>query len=211
MNGTNENAIVGLIYALITPIIILNFFAPVVGGIWLGFLGEWSAIGVGIAYMFMGVMIVSILIIPSILLGAPAILLIRKGHRFWGGILGIPSLAWTHLIIVGSGAFVLFYFREEAYRSDYLLPFLLWGGAVAVAPWTYLASKEPNSSPAHTSAFFFLTGVVAACVGILFFEVEALLEIATIIAVPMGLSFVLQLIQLAGSAVETHDPYNPTY
>ena len=52
-------------------LLVLNALGGIVSGIWLGVIGEWWALGVGLVGLFVSPFLVTILLIPGLLFAAP--------------------------------------------------------------------------------------------------------------------------------------------
>ena len=74
--GVSMSAIIGM---LSLPLLLLNSFSGIVGGIWLAFIGDWGSIGLAILALFIGAFSCAILLLPGLLFAAPAAVLIEKG------------------------------------------------------------------------------------------------------------------------------------
>ena len=75
------NALVKLMNLFALPIMILNLLGGIVSGIWLAILGQWWAIGAGIASLFLSTLLLGIVLMPSALLALPGIYLQEKGVK----------------------------------------------------------------------------------------------------------------------------------
>lgn len=127
------------------PIILLNFFSGLVGGVWLLFEGQWAMVAFGFLYGFVGVMALSLILLPGMLFAIPAATAFERNRPTLAALLGAPSLTWTLLVLTASCVFI---FSRIATIGDGGIPFLLWGYSVALSPWTHMASKEASDSPA---------------------------------------------------------------
>lgn len=144
------------------PIMILNMAGGIVGGIWLVFLGEWRLIGIGILLLFTSHWILSILMIPSMPIAGIAVYFYEKNNPL-GHLFGFISQLYTNILIIGTCVFAFllcssFYSGEIGLRY---IPYLLWSWGMALGPWQFFASKEPdNEFSAITlfsaSVFYFL-------------------------------------------------------
>ena len=61
-------ALLGLMSVLAVPLMIVNMLGGIVSGIWLAVLGEWGAIGYGIAALVVSGLVLSIVLMPALLL-----------------------------------------------------------------------------------------------------------------------------------------------
>lgn len=131
---------------LAIPIVLFNFAGGIVGGIWLAVIGEWGALGTGIAALVFGTLAIGIALAPSLALLPLAESASRRSNIVAMVFLGIISVGYTYIVMAVwcVGAFV--FFLEYAARGS-VLPYLLWSYAVATGPWTYMARKEAQSDP----------------------------------------------------------------
>ena len=91
---------------LTIPLMFLNFFGGIASGIWLTILGQWWAIGYGIAGLFSSSSLLSLAMMPGLIFAAPASMLAQKGKL----ILAFPLMllgAVLSLYWLNSTAFLL--------------------------------------------------------------------------------------------------------
>jgi hypothetical protein len=131
-----------LLQLLLLPLMLLNFFGALVAGIWLAVLGDWRAIGYGIASIFVSTFILGIALLPQSVLGAPAIWCYEKGYRVVGWIFGLLSAVYLYALITVWCGFVFWFFMSMSKSPHALFPLLLWSYGIATAPWSYMANKE---------------------------------------------------------------------
>lgn len=72
-------ALTRLAVALSFPLMLLNLLSGIVSGTWLAVLRDWSAIGLGVGSVFLSTLILGIVLMPSLLLAAPAAYFAEKG------------------------------------------------------------------------------------------------------------------------------------
>jgi hypothetical protein len=153
----------GVFLLLLVPLVILNFLGGVIGGVWLAILGDWSTIFFGIAYMALGAIGLSVLLLPGIALAAP--LAFMSERNIVGAIIiALPSLFWTFGVMAVSCAWA--FSRSTSSHEGWLMPHFLWAYATAIAPWSYMASKEPQDSSAGVSVFFAQIGTISMMVAV---------------------------------------------
>jgi len=131
---------------LTVPIMFLNFGGGIVGGIWLAFLGQWKLIGLGILLVFVSHWILSILMMPGIPIAAIAAHLLEKKNPF-GYFVGYLSQLYTNVLVVGT-CVLAFFICSNFYRGPVsfgYIPYLLWSWGMALGPWQFFASKEPEN------------------------------------------------------------------
>ena len=151
-----------IIEILSLPIILLNMVGGIVGGIWLAVLGEWGLIGIGILLLFTSHWILSILMIPSLPLAGIAMHFYEK-KNFLSHVFVFISQLYTNILIIATCVFAFFVcssFDSGNIGVGYI-PYLLWSWGMALGPWQFFASKEPeNEFSAITlfsaSVFYFL-------------------------------------------------------
>lgn len=135
-----------IIEILNIPIILLNFGGGIVGGVWLAFLGEWKLIGIGILLLFTFNWILSILMIPGLPLAGIAVYFYKKKNPL-GHLFGFISQLYTNILIMGT-CILAFLICSNFYKSGIgfgYIPYLLWSWGMALGPWQFFASKEPNN------------------------------------------------------------------
>jgi hypothetical protein len=118
----------------------------IIAGIWLAFLGEWGLILIGIVLLFTSHFYLSILMLPGLLFAPICVRLYEKKNPL-GHLFGFLSQFYTNLLIVGTCAFAFFvctrfYVGESKFG---LIPYLLWSWGMALGPWQFFQSKEPDN------------------------------------------------------------------
>ncbi|HEC90825.1 MAG TPA: hypothetical protein ENI55_04080 [Alphaproteobacteria bacterium] len=123
---------------------ILNMLGGIVSGIWLAVLGDWWAIGYGVAGLFLSHFFLATLLMPGMLISVPAMILLDKGKTLLGVPLILLGNIYTVAIMSGwcLGIFIFFMTRAD---SDNYIPLLLWSYGAALGPWIYMAQKEQQS------------------------------------------------------------------
>lgn len=184
---------------LILPIMILNFFAGIVGGVWLAVEGEWSLIGYGLAITVGGAFAASILLLPGIVLAAPAVAATERGNIRIASFFGVLSLLYTYFIM---GAWAIFVFIWFAGETKYTIPCLLWSYSTATATWSYLAQKEASSNEySAISAFFHQIGCIALMIyAYSNFRHLEWSEMAIWYAVPMAAGAIFQFVMMLSNS-----------
>jgi len=151
-----------IIRALVIPIMILNFGGGIVGGIWLAFLGEWKLIIIGIVLVFISHWLLAFLMMPGLLISGIALKFGEKNKNLLY-IFGFLSQLYTNILMVATCVFA-FLLCSSYYKGTVgvnYIPYLLWSWGMALGPWQFFASKEPeNEFSAITlfcaSIFYFL-------------------------------------------------------
>lgn len=145
---------------LFLPILLLNLFSGLVGGIWLAILGDWNIILFGLALTFVGAFILSLFLLPSFLLIAP----VAANQRISESKLMIPlallSIGYTYCVM-GSWALLIFWYFAESVGSNAAIPTVLWSYSTATVVWNYMALKDAQNEYSTLSAFFNQVGCIA--------------------------------------------------
>jgi len=132
---------------LILGIKILNKAASIVGGIWLAVSGELALIGIGIIFMFTSHWILFILMIPGLLLAGVTMKFYENNNVILGHLFGFISQLYTNILIFAT-CFFAFIVCSNFYKGDVgvgYIPYLLWSWSMALTPWQFFASKEPEN------------------------------------------------------------------
>lgn len=126
---------------LTLPLMLLNVFGGIVSGIWLAILGQWWAIGIGLAAIIAHMFVTAPVMLLGVVFGAPGAALISRGHN----VLALPFLLltqlWTYGIIAIWCIASFHYFMSNADHRTYI-PLLIWSYGVATGPWANLSQRE---------------------------------------------------------------------
>lgn len=171
---------------LTVPIMFLNFAGGIVGGIWLAFLGEWKLIGIGIFLLFTSHWILSILMMPGIPIAGIAAYLFEKKNPL-GHLVGYLAQLYTNILIVGT-CVLAFFICSSFYRGSIsfgYIPYLLWSWGMALGPWQFFASKEPENEFSAITLFsasvfylLFLSSIfVSPLLGLIIIAVFAVVQL----------------------------------
>lgn len=131
----------GILTALSIPLMIINMLGSIVAGIWLAIIGEWSLIVLGIIAFLFSSTLLSFALIPSFLLGAPAVYCAEKENTFGMVFFVAISNLYTIVLITVWCCGILFLFVKNATNAS-IIPLLIWSYGVATGPWAYMASKD---------------------------------------------------------------------
>lgn len=168
-------ALLGLVTALSIPLLILNMLGGIVSGIWLGILGEWSAVCLGLFFYIVSTPVLSLALIPSMLFTVPGTFCAHRGKTFvFVCLLALGSLYVLTLVTIWCCG-ILFLFVKGATASS-LIPRLIWSYGVATGPWAYMTSKYPQGEG--------LASIVATFFAALAYLVIMLLVLFTPITMP---------------------------
>ena len=139
------------------PIMFLNMFSLVIGGIWLAFIGDWKLIGIGVFLLFTSHWILSLLMLPKLGLSALALSIISSTKNPFLYIITYLSQLYLNILIVlwclSSFLICTSYYGIGHYRDIQnpieitygLIPYLLWSWSMALSPWQFFVSKEPDN------------------------------------------------------------------
>lgn len=198
------NAFTTLIRGLIALVAFLNIFGGIVSGVWLAVLGEWGAIGIGIIAMLaakflIGVallptFVIGLALLPTFALGGAAFLARRTRYRIF--VAAFLSQLYIAALMTVWCLTVMRLFLLRMHSPAALTPTLIWSYGVAVGPWAYLASKEPQEESGPSSAIaarFCELAYLVAMVMVRFFEPT----VAAVVAVFGGIMLVNTLFQMA--------------
>lgn len=173
------------------PIIILNIFGGIVGVIWLIFLGEWKLITIGILLVLTSHWIISILMIPSLpLIGIAAYFYEIKS--FWRYVFAFISKLYENILIIATCIFA-FYLCSSFYNGDIgvgYIPYLLWSWVIALSPWQFIASKNPDNefSPiiVFNASVFYLLFLISIFINSLLVKITIIIfAVVQLIAIPI--------------------------
>jgi hypothetical protein len=182
---------------LMLPIMILNFFSGIVGGVWLAVLGYWHIILVAIGLIMGGSLLVSLLLMPSLLLLGPVAMSQRLTESKLVMIpLTLLSVGYTYCVM-GVWAIGIFWYFSSNVDSAAALPTVLWSYSTATAVWNYMAQREAQAGNEYSglSAVFNQFGCIALMVYVYSnFRHLDFYEMAVWFSVPMAISLVIQVI-----------------
>lgn len=169
-NLTNSSASQGEAFAifggtvamqyLILPFILLNFFGGLLGGAGMLFQGEWNHFFFGLAWMLVGVFVLSFALLPGLIF-APIVAWAAERQNIPLMVLaGVPAMAWTYIVMAVSCVAI---FGGIVQHSDAGIFHMFWGYAAATGPWSYMARKEAESGNdnAAMTSFFAQLGVIS--------------------------------------------------
>jgi len=135
---------------------ILNMFGAIVAGIWLAILGQWSIIGIGVLIIFNSTWLLGFVIMPAMLLAAPAAMFAEKRHTIGSVCFVALSNIYILSVITLWCCGILFLFVRDATASS-VIPRLLWSYGLATGPWAYMASRDAQGSDSQASASMIAT------------------------------------------------------
>jgi len=184
--------LMGLITTLSIPLAILNMLGGIVSGVWLGILGSWGAIGLGILFFIVSTSALGLVLMPSMLLAAPAAYCAEKGKTFGFICFGALSNLYIIAVITIWCCGVLFLFVKDATSSS-LIPRLIWSYGVATGPWAYMSSEKQQGGFASILATFLAELAYMVIMLLVIFTPIILLQAIKIFAGFMLVGLVIQM------------------
>jgi hypothetical protein len=144
-----------LAIALSTPLLILNWTAGIVGGIWLTVIGDWGTVGYGVLIILFGMFALTFLVSPGLLIALLGVKL-HERHRllsypfyFGAGLYNFTVMtAWCVLIFA--------FFISRPHVASW--PYILWAYALATSAWAAMAEGEIKTDPT-SNAMMWVSGV----------------------------------------------------
>lgn len=200
MKNTLTIALEWMVAIVTLPLMALNMVGGIVAFIWLAILGQWAFIIGGVLYIFLGYWFVSLMLMPGMIFLLPINYFNEKKNAVGLALFGLLNLAYVFVIIAVSSFYITQTFTDNLTGSN-LVPLLIWSYSVAIAPWTYMASKEGRSDSAFdgttTTLYFSQIGLIITLILVGFFH-KSLLEsfyiFGWIMIIPLLLSTVAAFI-----------------
>jgi len=185
---------------IVMPLIILNIFSGIVGGIWLAIIGQWKLIIAGLLLSIVMPYIYAIVSLPGIGLSVVAVSAGEKGSKLGVLILSFLSSIYDYALLSVWSLFVLLFFIQRM-ESGSFIPYLLWAYSTVMAPLGFMASKEPPDSTGTSLGLFFVeicfivlailwilsipfnsTILIISCLVIVFSLIVSILAVSTVSA-----------------------------
>jgi hypothetical protein len=151
--------LMGIGAAITVPILILNWIGAAVGGIWLAIEREWILIGIGIALMLMGRVILALLMAVGLIIAAPAAKL-RPAAWLFLGAAGI----FNFLVLTFWSVWIFSYFANRPHGNVW--PYILWAYAATTMGWVHMTLDERKSDP-NTTAIMWVLAVQFGAIGLM--------------------------------------------
>ncbi len=153
-----------IVAAFAMPLMLLNLLGGIISGLWLAILGEWNPLLIGVLGCIVSPFLLGIVLIPNLLLAAPAILLIERNKNFSAMILFLLSQIYIYSVVVVWCLMVFYFFISKA-NYETFWPLLIWSYGVATGPWSYFAQKDNGNASFITTFFaqfsYFVMGICA--------------------------------------------------
>ncbi len=133
---------------------ILNFFAGIVGAIWLLATGGWGLVVIGLLYSFLMPWVYTVASLPTWLIVPLVVKSAEKGKRLTTAILGFILSGYNNFIL---SIWVITIFVWVVSNTQYpIIAVLLWGYSVVMGPVGYMAAKEgPEAGTGTTLGVLF--------------------------------------------------------
>jgi len=184
-----------------TPFLtVLNWFGDIVAGIWLLILGRWTALGIGLAALFLGWFVISLALMPGLLFAVPGMKCLQSGYRCGALFFIFLVNLWQAAIFMIWCLTILYLFRTMADTKS-LFPILLWSYGTAISPLQYIGSKgaEERESANERSAarltaataVFFVSIAYIVTIVMIFVRHPAMRELAITFVTIVGAGYVL--------------------
>ncbi|MGO9612224.1 MAG: hypothetical protein ACLPX5_04230 [Dissulfurispiraceae bacterium] len=134
----------GSIIALCLPFAYLDLLGGIVAGIWLGILGRWGTIGIGLLFYFTAIFLINRAMRPTRLLAPPVVYCAKKGKTCELIFFSALSNLFVITVMTAWCCGVLFMFVKDTAGGS-LIPLLIWSYGVATGPWAYMASMDQDA------------------------------------------------------------------
>ncbi|MCS6851581.1 MAG: hypothetical protein NZ700_10495 [Gemmataceae bacterium] len=150
-----------------------NVLAAGAASLWLCLLGDWSALGLGLAILLLSVFVLSPALLPAMFLTAPAAYYAeserRLGLAFFSGLGSVYVLATLTAWCGG-----LLWLAAQAASLTTRIPRLLGSLGVAFLPWQYLSWQEggPRHEGSATDVVVMLAEIAYAIAAVLVVAVD---------------------------------------
>lgn len=148
-------ALMSLVTALTVPLVLMNMLGGIISGIWLAFLGEWAAIGMGIFLLIGSTFILGIAMMPGLIFALPATKAAEAGKNSTVMVLSGLSSLYSSAVMLAWGVLIFAYFAKRADSSS-LIPMLLWSYGAVTGPWAHMAQKDEQASGGNGSSLAFI-------------------------------------------------------
>lgn len=150
--------------SLLGLMIIINFFAGIISGIWLAILGNWAVIFYGLFLSFVMPFAYSIVALPTMAILPLIVKAVEKKSKFFTVLLGLVNVLYSNGIIVAWTYFVFTEFTKNA-NGLIAVPLILWGYSTVIAPLAYMAKGEaPDNTGTSLGIFLAQAGYFLATV-----------------------------------------------
>jgi hypothetical protein len=129
----------------VIPLTVINVIGVIVSGIWLAFLGEWKAIGIGLGLVISSSLIFTIILIPGSVFKYLGGLVQEKGYTWTGFTIESVFSIYMSATVCITG-YLCFYYYTSISTTETLIPLLIWSHGVATGIWGSLTYKALNAN-----------------------------------------------------------------
>jgi len=186
-----------VISAVSVPLALANLLGGVGAGIWLAILGQWKAVGIGLAIGVGGHFLINLMLMPRMLLAGAALSLTEK-NKPGVAYLGFLGLAYTHVIVAVWCVGILAAFSALS-TTHTRIPMLFLSYEAATGPWAYLAYRDQQSGGnvlSGVAVFFAEVGYLASVLLLLLSPVRTGLALAAMCVI-IAFGLVIQCVYVA--------------
>lgn len=171
-----EEAIATTTLAILSiPTLILNTVGSIVSAIWLIFIGQWQLVLGGVIIMIVATIAAALLLV---LVGFLAIPMGAALEHKKTGVLKLLAILYSILLaaVATLVSFVVFAWQLEKITPENTIPLLIWTFVVALAPWSYMASKERSQTGFFADGAVNATSIIGIglVVALLIFQIQHL-------------------------------------
>ena len=160
--------LLSFIKILCVPLIVLNVLGGITSGTWLAILGEWATIAYGILILLIAPSLLRwSLLLPSAFFAWPMKYFSDKGKTFGTVVTASLSNVYTIALMTIWCCGIFFLFMMQADASNVILH-LIWSYGVAIGPWGYLASKDPDNVASAIPTFLAELAYITLMLSVLF-------------------------------------------
>lgn len=135
----------------LSPMMVLNWVAGVVAGVWLIALGAWGPLTVGLIAVFVAALGLGVVMLPGGLLAGPAVIALQKRRLMAGTALCWLSWLYYGVVITAWLWGVAYHFLSTSDARS-LLPLAIWSYAVGAAPLSMMARGDDSKATGLTLA-----------------------------------------------------------
>lgn len=169
------------------PIIILNYFAGITGGIWLIFKGQIAIVILGLGASFLMPFIYGILVgIPTLLL-TPIITWLQEKNQKTLTLIMVSLVFFVNALINLIWVFAVLAYAISFSESSTLIPFIIFGYTIATSPFMYMAKGELPDNYA-TNFHVFIIQISYILMALFYLLDVAFLTIPTILIIIISFS-----------------------
>ncbi len=191
-----------LVALVMLPLMLLNLLGGLVSGVWLAILGQWWALGIGVAALIAHAFLVPVVMGAGLMLLLPPVATLSSRG---GAALASPFILLTQVFIYGivcAWCIGIFHVVMSKADDQTYIPLLIWSYGIAVGPWAAMTARDRQSGSYAASAmasFFVQIAYMATGLEVLFMPATtSIIWLKTFLAI-MTVGVVLQTILALGS------------